>query len=81
MIFNTVVFGLLAIAGLAQAAPTKRQVNQGDGECFFSYSMYVKNSYHVEATFFEPGLGSCGINSSAADHIVAMSASFFDTFP
>ncbi|KAI0790248.1 RlpA-like double-psi beta-barrel-protein domain-containing protein-containing protein [Irpex lacteus] len=65
MMFQSVILAVLAVAGLAQAAPAmqKRQTNTGS------------------ATFFTPGLGSCGINSSAADHIVAVSASFFDTFP
>jgi hypothetical protein len=86
MIFNAVILGLLATVGLAQAASVKREVYQGYGEHFLNYDMYPQkkkreNSRHVEATILEPGSGACGIDSSAGDHTVAVSASFFDTFP
>ncbi|OBZ74582.1 Papain inhibitor [Grifola frondosa] len=34
-----------------------------------------------DATFYETGLGSCGIFNTDSDFIVAVSAQFFDTFP
>ena len=35
----------------------------------------------LSATFFTPGLGACGIQSTSSDHIVAVSNQFFNTFP
>ncbi|KAI0790207.1 RlpA-like double-psi beta-barrel-protein domain-containing protein-containing protein [Irpex lacteus] len=35
----------------------------------------------VGQTFTGDGLGACGRSNTAADHIVAVSASFYDTFP
>ncbi|KAI0790225.1 RlpA-like double-psi beta-barrel-protein domain-containing protein-containing protein [Irpex lacteus] len=35
----------------------------------------------ITATWYQPGVGACGISNTAADHIVAVSASFYDTFP
>ncbi|KII84103.1 hypothetical protein PLICRDRAFT_46434 [Plicaturopsis crispa FD-325 SS-3] len=34
-----------------------------------------------EGTYFAPGLGACGVFNTDADSIVAVSATFFDTFP
>lgn len=71
----------LALAATGYAAPAV--VNSGDGE---STIAAVNDTWPLRdilfiATFFAPGVGSCGISSSASDHIVAVSASFFDTFP
>lgn len=33
------------------------------------------------ATFYEAGLGACGISNTDADFIVAIDAQTFDTFP
>ncbi|KAF8891250.1 RlpA-like double-psi beta-barrel-protein domain-containing protein-containing protein [Infundibulicybe gibba] len=34
-----------------------------------------------DATFFEPGVGACGVTSTATDNIVAVSTQMFDSFP
>jgi len=34
-----------------------------------------------ESTFYDPGLGACGIQNTSSDLIVAVAAEFFDTFP
>ncbi|KAJ7155636.1 plant expansin [Mycena filopes] len=34
-----------------------------------------------DGTFFEPGLGACGIQNTAQDAIVAVGHGVFDTFP
>ncbi|KAF8994182.1 RlpA-like double-psi beta-barrel-protein domain-containing protein-containing protein [Cyathus striatus] len=34
-----------------------------------------------DATYYNAGLGACGIWNSDADYIVAVSAQYFDTFP
>ncbi|KAI0665519.1 RlpA-like double-psi beta-barrel-protein domain-containing protein-containing protein [Trametes maxima] len=39
------------------------------------------NSGTGDATFYEAGLGSCGIFNTDADFIVAVDPSTFDTFP
>ncbi|KAI0092378.1 RlpA-like double-psi beta-barrel-protein domain-containing protein-containing protein [Irpex rosettiformis] len=61
---KSAILAVLAIVGLVQAAP----------------AMHKRQTQSGPATFFTPGLGSCGITSSATDHIVAVSSSFFDTF-
>jgi hypothetical protein len=33
------------------------------------------------ATFYSPGLGACGAQSSASDYIVAIAAPTFDSYP
>ncbi|CAK5264142.1 unnamed protein product [Mycena citricolor] len=38
-------------------------------------------SFSGSGTFFNPGLGACGIFNTNADFIVAVSAFVFDTFP
>ncbi|KAK7461287.1 hypothetical protein VKT23_008466 [Stygiomarasmius scandens] len=34
-----------------------------------------------DATFYTPGLGSCGITNTGSDMIAAVAANVFDTFP
>ena len=33
------------------------------------------------ATWFDPGVGACGISNSASDIIVAVSSDFYDSYP
>ncbi|KZW03165.1 hypothetical protein EXIGLDRAFT_725631 [Exidia glandulosa HHB12029] len=34
-----------------------------------------------EATFYDPGMGACGVTNSGSDLMAAVSQAFFDTFP
>ncbi|KAJ3558461.1 hypothetical protein NM688_g909 [Phlebia brevispora] len=63
--FSTVVVVALALVSSVVSVPMRARQSPNFGD----------------ATFYEPGLGACGVTNSASDHIVAVSASFFDTFP
>ncbi|KAI0759665.1 RlpA-like double-psi beta-barrel-protein domain-containing protein-containing protein [Irpex lacteus] len=63
---NLFALTVLAAATLTSGAPAKRQIGQ---------------TFTGDATWYQPGVGACGISNTAADHIVAVSASFYDTFP
>ena len=80
MFFFTMASTLLAIAGCSIAAPSN--VHKGDG----GYSTLllidcVRNSDEHLATFYEPGLGACGIFNTENDPLVAVSTTLYDTFP
>jgi hypothetical protein len=63
----------------ALAAPTRRS-NVGDGELSFSFDDFVsQGSLYLSGTFFAPGLGSCGVSSTDADLIVAISSTLFQS--
>ncbi|KZV82255.1 hypothetical protein EXIGLDRAFT_729962 [Exidia glandulosa HHB12029] len=55
----------LAFTALAVATPVARQLGPQTGD----------------GTFYDVGLGSCGINSSPSENVVAVSQSVFDSFP
>ncbi|KAI0051527.1 hypothetical protein FA95DRAFT_1534248 [Auriscalpium vulgare] len=54
-----------ALAVSVSSAPTRRITGTQSGQ----------------GTFFSPGLGACGISSTDADNIVAVSTQLFNTFP
>ncbi|KAF5347070.1 hypothetical protein D9758_011658 [Tetrapyrgos nigripes] len=61
------VAAVLAMSMTAEAAPATSQA--------------LARRNIGDATFFNPGLGACGIFNTDADMITAVSSSFFDTFP
>lgn len=46
MLFTTALFALLFLVGLGQAAPSRRQVNAGDGKPFPVFSIATGNLLH-----------------------------------
>ncbi|EMD39428.1 expansin-like protein [Gelatoporia subvermispora B] len=42
---------------------------------------YLMGTLTGQGTFYQPGLGSCGITNTGADFIVAISSLIFDSFP
>lgn len=79
------------VAVSAVAINTARQNNlpppfggthSGDGTSFLSYLKFLKHTLKgTSGTFFEPGLGACGITNGPNDLIVAVSAQLYDSFP
>ncbi|KAF8997412.1 RlpA-like double-psi beta-barrel-protein domain-containing protein-containing protein [Cyathus striatus] len=55
----------IALAGIANASPVEERAADITGD----------------ATYYDAGLGACGITNTNADYIVAVSTKYFDTFP
>lgn len=65
--FFTASLALIGAAGLAAAAPAPAQEQK-----------LAARSNSGKATFFEPGLGACGWQSSSGDAIVALTSKMWD---
>lgn len=59
---TTTIIALLAAAGLVSAAPTTHLAPRNSGDL----------------TFYDPGMGACGISSGAGEMVVALNAPQFD---
>jgi len=74
----------LGLAAMVPAAPLEaRQGFSGDGMILYSPRNNSTISFRTSppGTFYAPGLGSCGIQNTDADMIVAVSYLLFDTYP
>ncbi|KZV97970.1 hypothetical protein EXIGLDRAFT_764007 [Exidia glandulosa HHB12029] len=67
MLSSALVLVAAVFAGVATANPVEKRQFSG--------------VHTGDATWYEVGLGACGINNVASDFVVAVSETFFDTFP
>lgn len=83
--FTPLILLLSALATSISAAPTptsRAASKSGQGQqIFISDSDELHPLAVFLGTFFEPGLGACGIHNSSKDMIVAVSQQLFDSFP
>ena len=83
--FTPLILLLSALAASVSAAPTptsRAASKSGQGQRNFASDSDELHPFAVFlGTFFEPGLGACGIQNSSKDMIVAVSQQLFDSFP
>ncbi|WAQ83863.1 hypothetical protein PtA15_4A312 [Puccinia triticina] len=73
---NNQVTDVKPIPGTSVTTGTVHKDHKGD-----SYSTPSAETHTGDATYYEPGLGSCGLTNGPGDMIVAVSKLLYDSFP
>jgi len=73
------MFSRIAVIALFASAATLVNANYGDGMFLLPF-LEMRLIFSV-GTYYETGLGACGIYNVDSDYIVAVAAQTFDSYP
>ncbi|KAJ7751937.1 hypothetical protein DFH07DRAFT_960773 [Mycena maculata] len=83
MRFHIILLLLSSVFMAAYSAPIRAaQTCSGDGgSAAYLRKVLIENHVPFPGTFYEPGLGACGVTNNAKQLIVAVGHGVFDSYP